>query len=187
MASGALLIVAAALGWFAETETARELDLDLERFVAVLPLPPLLLLLTSLPNVHSRSSSATGGLGAIGFVLTVIGLLLVIGAFVLSSFLPEERQTNTLYYYLGGVPLLVGSFMFATAAWRLGAFPRGGALLLILGWLGFWVAPVVQQPPIFFVPALCLFGSGWIWLGYYLATERGPSVLTEEQLRLRGG
>jgi hypothetical protein len=186
MGSGVLLVIATLLESISDSDLfTGALDGTL---AIILPLPPLLLLLIALPKIAhaNQGTSASGGLGGIGFVLTVTGLLVVLSAFLVVALFPDESRVAQVSYLAGGALLLIGTLFFAVATRRAGVFPRGGGLLLVLGWVGYWVSPAIDSPPLFFVPALCLFGAAWIWLGYMLVTER-PAILSNAEVTAREG
>lgn len=186
MGSGVLLVIATL------SESISDSDLFIgaldETLAIVLPLPPLLLLLIALPKIAhgNQGRSASGGLGGIGFVLTVTGLLVVLSAFFVVALFPDESRVAQVSYLAGGALLLTGTLFFAVATRRAGVFPRGGGFLLLLGWVGYWVSPAIDNPPLFFVPALSLLGAAWIWLGYMLVTDR-PAVLSHAEVTAREG
>jgi len=178
VASGAILALAAVFAWsdqgFAEDPATRW-------YLITAPLPPLLLLLNWLPSLHENQRKHIDWKGRYGSIGTLAGSIVVIGALIAAALGPEGSMMRDGMFYAGGLALLTGTALLAMCAWGAHVFPRGGGVLLAVGWVGFWTSPMVASPPLFFIPALCLFGAGWTWLAHALAFER-PRVLTEAEM-----
>ena len=145
------------------------------------PLVPILVLLNFLPGLHERQKKHIDWKGRTGSVLTLSGSIGVITALLTGILQPERTTVVDALFFVGGMILLIGSGLLAACMYSAHVFPRGGGILLLVGWFGFWMAPAVGSTPLFFVPSLCLLGAGWTWLSHAVAFER-PYVLSEDEM-----
>lgn len=145
------------------------------------PLAPILVLLNFLPGLHERQKKHIDWKGRSGSVFTLAGSTVVIAALIAGALQPQAAALTDGLFFVGGLVLLIGSGFFAACMYTAHVFPRGGGVLLAVGWFGFWIAPAVSNSPLFFVPALCLLGAGWMWLSHAVAFER-PRILSEAEM-----
>ena len=150
-------------------------------YLYAVPLVPVLVLLNFLPGLHERQKKHIDWKGRWGSVATLAGSIGVIGALIAGALRPERTDLINALFFAGGLVLLVGTGFLASCMYTAHVFPRGGGILLAVGWFGFWIAPAVASSPLFFVPALCLLGAGWTWLSHAIAFER-PRILSEAEM-----
>ena len=145
------------------------------------PLVPILVLLNFLPGLHERQKKHIDWKGRSGAVFTLAGSIIIISALIAGGLQPDRAAVIDGLFFVGGLVVLIGSGFFAACMYTAHVFPRGGGVLLAVGWFGFWIAPAVASSPLFFVPSLCLLGAGWTWLSHAVAFER-PRVLSENEM-----
>jgi hypothetical protein len=144
--------------------------------------PPHLLLAVGLVGLYlwQTRQGQFGWLGTVGFILVVtacvvialggLAIVFVDGVLkapvgVLDSIHPVELL------------LIIGAVLFSMATMRAGLLPRGGALLIIVGALGFFGIAFAGIAPEWFISvAVVLSGAGWAWLGYALWSETSKSA-----------
>lgn len=175
--AGAAVALIAGLG-FVDVEILEE---STRWYLYAAPLAPILVLLNFLPGLHEKQRKHIDWKGRTGSILTLSGSIGVITALITGILEPEKTAVVDALFFVGGLVLLCGSGLLAACMYTAHVFPRGGGILLTVGWFGFWMAPAVASSPLFFVPSLCLLGAGWTWLSHAVAFER-PRVLTESEM-----
>ena len=182
--TGAALVVAGAgvgliavLGYLDD----RLLDESTRWYLFAAPLVPILVLLNFLPGLHERQQKHIDWKGQMGSICTLVGSIGVITALISGTLQPDRTMVITALFFIGGLVLLTGTGFLAACMYTAHVFPRGGGILLALGWFGFWLAPAVANSPLFFVPSLCLLGAAWTWLSHAVAFER-PRILSEKEV-----
>lgn len=140
-------------------------------FWKLFPSAPLLLLV-GLIGLHLRFSGRSGRLERIAFVVTLVGLVLVVvgdvGEFWLgldNVFIMTAPAYRTLR--LGLLVLAVGTMLFGVATARDETLPVWGALPFAIGGLCGLVAFSADLET-FGAALWVLFGVGWAWLGFSL-------------------
>jgi hypothetical protein len=189
IAGGLLVVVAAIVGW---------LFVDFENFavaaatgtyilVALLFLLGAILVLGGLVGLYARQSEEAGSLGLVGFLVTFLGMALVVGASWESTFTepalaqlaPELLAQDppgwvafgfTLTYVLASL----GWLLFGVATLRAGVYSRAAAILLVLG----AIISFVPLPLTEVILAVAI-----AWLGFDLFT--GRDVSAERPARVR--
>jgi uncharacterized membrane protein len=142
----------------------RVLSTDWGEDVMLLTTPALVVFW--LTGVYLRQREESGTLGGIGYLVSTLGALLLVGygfAMVVVSRLLGESASTTLMAGVGRVPLVavdaplvVGVMLLGVATIRAGVFPRGATVLWMIG-----VAQTVLIP-VFPIGAV-LLGAGLIW------------------------
>jgi hypothetical protein len=179
---GLLIVVAAIVGL---------LFVDFENFAvaaatgsyilfALLSLLGAILVLGGLVGLYACQSREAGSLGLLGFLVTFLGMALIVGASweatftepALAQVAPELLAQDppgwldfgfTLTYVLASV----GWLLFGVATLRAGVYPRAAAILLIVGALiSFVPLPLTEV----------ILAVAIAWLGFDLFTGRGVSV-----------
>jgi O-antigen/teichoic acid export membrane protein len=143
-------------------------------FWKLFPSAPLLLL-AGLIGLHAVISGRSGWLERAGFILALLGLVLILAGDVGQFWLGLDDvyiMTAPAYraFRLGLVVLAVGSLIFGVAAGRDRALPVWGALPFAIGALCGLVSfsrELGQLGAVLWI----LFGLGWAWLGLVLLTE----------------
>ena len=143
-------------------------------FWKLFPSAPLLLLV-GLIGLHAVSSGRSGWLEKAGFILALMGLVLIVVGDVGEFWLGLDDvyiMTAPAYraFRIGLVALAVGSLLFGVAAGRDGTLPAWGALPFAIGSLC-GLASVVRDLGQFGAALWILFGLGWAWLGLALFVE----------------
>jgi hypothetical protein len=122
-----------------------------------------------------------GWLGTVGIILIVAasvvialgGLAIVFIDGVLKA--PEEAL-NDIVHPLELV-VVIGAVLFGMATMQVNDLPSGGALLIIVGALGFFGIAFAGVGPEWLVSvAVAILGAGWAWLGYALWSQIGGSA-----------
>jgi hypothetical protein len=122
-----------------------------------------------------------GWLGTVGVILIVTasvliavgGLAIVIIDGVLKA--PEDAL-NDIVHPLELV-VVIGAVLFGMATMQVDDLPSGGALLIIVGALGFFGIAFAGVGPEWLVSvAVAILGAGWAWLGYALWSQIGGSA-----------
>ncbi len=152
VAAGVLLVVTQLLGALAfvvvDADPARRARSPLVGVNGLLTLLAVYLLL-GLVGLYARQSAASGTLGLVGFLVAVLGTMLLAGAWWWEAFavpyaaaeapaLVAEPPTGRL---LAGAVVSFGVFalgwvLFGLASVRARVFPRDAAILLVIGGLG---------------------------------------------------
>jgi hypothetical protein len=134
------------------------------------------LVLLALVGLYTRQSVPSGALGLVGFLTAFFGGTIYTGityvnAFAVPAalgFVPEGGLTNTSplqeAIWIAELWWVIGLVLFAVAIIRAHVLPRGGAILLAIGAL------------VFFVPVI--FGAALAWLGSALWSEGDGAVAT---------
>lgn len=143
--------------------------------------PAPLLLLLGLIGLQLRQSGSSGLLEKVGFLVTVVGLLMVIAGDVGLYWLGIDDifiLTAPAYrvFRIGLLVLAVGSILFAVTSPREGALPTWGLLPFVVGSLCGLVS-FARDFGSFGAVMWALFGVGWAWLGFSLAIEGFLSFL----------
>ncbi len=129
-----------------------------------------------------------GWLGTIGVILIVTasvlialgGLAIVIVDGVLKA--PEE-VLNDIVHPLE-LLVIIGAVLFGMATMNVNVLPSGGALLIIVGALGFFGISFAGVGPEWLISvAVAVLGAGWAWLGYALLSEIGRSAQQPKRVR----
>ena len=143
-------------------------------FWKLFPSAPLLLLV-GLIGLHLRFSGRSGRLERAAFVVTLVGLVLIIvgdvGEFWLgldNVFIMTAPAYRTLR--LGLLVLAAGTMLFGVATARDETLPVWGALPFAIGGLCGFVAFVADLGT-FGAALWVLFGVGWAWLGFALLVD----------------
>jgi hypothetical protein len=141
------------------------------------------LLLLGLVGLYARQSAAAGTLGLVGFLVAVLGTMLLAGAWWLEAFAVPfaadkapalVRETPAGRLLAGGAVsfgvFALGWVLFGLASLRARVFPRDAAVLLIIGGV---VGLLIAVVPGAGVPlALAV-----VWMGMWLLrSERGGQV-----------
>ena len=134
-----------------------------------------LLLLIGLVGLHFRISGRSRRLESAGFLLALLGLVLILAGNVGQFWLGIDDAyivTAPAYraFRLGLVVLAVGSTLFGVAAARDGRLPLWGTLPFVVGALLGLVA-FVGDLGSFGAMLWILFGVGWAWLGLALLLD----------------
>ena len=152
--------------------------------------PAPLLILLGLIGLQLRQSGRSGLLEKVGFVVVVLGLIMVIAGdiglywlgiddiFILTA--PAYRT-----FRLGLLVLAVGSILFALTSPRDGALPTWGLLPFAVGSLCGLIS-FARDLGSFGAVLWILFGVGWAWLGFSLVVE-GFSSFLRTRRTTRGG
>jgi hypothetical protein len=143
-------------------------------FWKLFPSAPLLLLI-GLMGLHFRISGRSGRFERAGFLLALLGLILILAGNVGQFWLGIDDtyiMTAPAYraFRLGLLVLAVGSIVFGAAAARVGALPRWGTLPFVVGALCGLVA-FLGDLGTFGAMLWILFGVGWAWLGLALLLD----------------
>jgi hypothetical protein len=129
-----------------------------------------------------------GGLGTVGVILIVTasvlialgGLAIVIVDGVLRA--PEEALNDIVHPL--ELLVIMGTVLFGMATMNVNVLPSGGALLIIVGALGFFGISFAGVGPEWLISvAVAVLGAGWAWLGYALWSESGESAHQPKRVR----
>ena len=154
---------------------------------ALLSLLGAILVLGGLVGLYARQSEQAGPLGLLGFLVTFLGMALIVGASWASTFTepalaqvaPELLAQDppgwlnfgfTLTYVLASL----GWLLFGVATLRAGVYPRAAAILLM-------VRAVISFVPLLLTEVILAVVIAW--LGFELLTGRGVSA--EQPARVR--
>jgi hypothetical protein len=147
--------------------------------------PAPLFLLLGLIGLQLRQWERSGLLEKLGFLLTSLGLVMVMaGDFGLywlgidDVFIVTAPAYNT--FRIGLIVLAVGSILFAVTSPRDGALPSWGLLPFVLGSLCGLIS-FSRDLGSFGAVLWILFGAGWAWLGLSLAVEGFSSYLRKRR------
>jgi hypothetical protein len=143
--------------------------------------PAPLLILLGLIGLQLRQSEHSGLLEKLGFLVTVVGLIMVmvgdVGLYWLGVddiFIVTAPAYNT--FRIGLVVVAVGAMLFAVTSPRDGALPTWGLLPFVVGSLCGLVS-FSRDFGSFGAVLWILFGIGWAWLGLSLVVEGFSSFL----------
>ena len=129
-----------------------------------------------------------GWLGTIGVILIVTasvlialgGLAIVIVDGVLKA--PEEALNEVVHPL--ELLVIIGAVLFGMATMQMNVLPSGGALLIIVGALGFFGISFAGVGPEWLISvAVAVLGVGWAWLGYALLLKIGRSAQQPKRVR----
>ena len=128
-----------------------------------------------------------GWLGTISFFLApTVSMLIALGGFVIvwvDGVLKAPVGVLEIVHPLE-LLLFIGSVLFGMATMRASLLPRGGALLIIVGALGFFGIAFAGVGPEWLISvAVTILGAGWAWLGYALWSESGGSAQHPKRVR----
>jgi hypothetical protein len=143
-----------------------------------------LLLPLGLVGLYARQLEASGLLGLVGFVVAFIGTVLVAGFFWTSAFIApllavEAPELLAVLVALPGffrsfIVFAFGWLLFGVATLRAGIYPRGAAVLLIVG----AVLVVIPRP----LTSIVL-DAAVVWMGYILFRGGGTPAEHPERVR----
>ena len=134
------------------------------------------------------SQGRFGWLGTVGFILIVTAsVLITLGGLAIvyidGVLRANEEALNDIVHPLELV-VMIGAVLFGMATMRVNVLPSGGALLIIIGALGFFgIAFVGVGPEWLRAVAVAILGAGWAWLGYALWSESGEAVQQPKRVR----
>ena len=129
-----------------------------------------------------------GWLGTVGVILIVTasvlialgGLAIVIVDGVLKA--PEEALNEVVHPL--ELLVMIGAVLFGMATMQMNVLPSGGALLVIVGALGFFGISFAGVGPEWLISvAVAVLGVGWAWLGYALLLKVGSSAQQPKRVR----
>jgi uncharacterized membrane protein (DUF485 family) len=136
-------------------------------------------LLIALTGLYAMQATAAGRLGLVGYLVAALGTLLVAGDWWYESFIapliaaqaPELLRTALSGSILVGLAATFGSFalgwvLFGIASYRAGVFPRGAAILMVVG----GIAGILALVAPFQVPLALAVG----WMGSWLLRSAVP-------------
>ena len=150
-----------------------------------------MLIVVGLPGVYSRQAQRAGLLGLIGFLFTLVYILIqgVVGDTIEAFILPflasaapsllkgSPPQGLVIFFLVGGLLGLVGSISLGVTMLRATVLTRWVGLPLIVGVVlslgGSFLPPVVGTT------GTVLFLLGLAWLGFGVWSSRQPSVQPE--------
>ena len=143
--------------------------------------PAPLLLLLGLLGLQLRQSGRSGLLEKLGFLVTIVGLVMVIAGDIGLYWLGVDDifiVTAPAYnaFRFGLLVVAVGSILFAVTSPRGGALPTWGLLPFVVGSLCGLVS-FSRDFGSFGAILWILFGVGWAWLGLSLVVEGFSSFL----------
>jgi hypothetical protein len=151
--------------------------------------PPHALLAVGLVGLYlwQTRQAHFGWLGTVGFILVVTacvvialgGLAIVFVDGVLKAPVGALDAIHPVELLL-----LIGAVLFSLATMRADLLPRGGALLIIVGALGFFGIAFAGVGPEWLISvAVVILGAGWAWLGYALWSESGKVAQQPQRVR----
>jgi hypothetical protein len=151
--------------------------------------PPHALLAVGLVGLYlwQTRQGRFGWLGTVGFILIVTACVVIaLGGlaiiFVDGVLKAPVGVLDTIHPV--ELLLLIGSVLFSMATMRVNVLPSGGALLIIVGALGFFGIAFAGVGPEWLVSvAVAILGAGWAWLGYALWSESGESAQQPKRVR----
>jgi uncharacterized membrane protein (DUF485 family) len=138
-------------------------------------------LLIALIGLYARQATAAGRLGLLGFLVASLGTVLLAGDWWYETFVapliaaqaPELLRTAPGGSILIGATVTFGSFavgwvLFGIASFRAGVFPRGAAILMVLG----GITGILALAAPFQIPLALAVG----WMGWSLLRGAVPEV-----------
>jgi hypothetical protein len=145
--------------------------------------PAPLLILLGLIGLQLRQSGRSGLLEKVGFLVTVLGLAMIIAGDIGLYWLGIDDifiVTAPAYgaFRLGLLVLAVGSILFALTSPRDGALPTWGLLPFVVGSLCGLIS-FARDLGSFGAVLWILFGVGWAWLGFSLVVAGFASLATK--------
>ncbi|CAN5802985.1 MAG: hypothetical protein ACR2FR_08900 [Rubrobacter sp.] len=151
--------------------------------------PPHALLAVGLVGLYlwQTRQGRFGWLGTVGFILIVAACVVIaLGGlaiiFVDGVLKAPVGVLDTIHPV--ELLLLIGSVLFSMATMRVNVLPSGGALLIIVGALGFFGIAFAGVGPEWLISvAVAILGAGWAWLGYALWSEIGGSAQQPKRVR----
>jgi hypothetical protein len=129
-----------------------------------------------------------GWLGTVGFILIVAASVVIalgglVIVFVDGVLRAKAEVLNDIVHPLEYL-VIIGAVLFSMATMRVNTLPSGGALLIIIGALGFFgIAFVGVGPEWLRAVAVAILGAGWAWLGHALWSESGEAVQQPKRVR----
>lgn len=183
LVSAVLSVIGDILRLFVDVESAAVATGTSYALVFGLYLVGGVLLLLGLVGLYASQSEAAGVLGLVGFLVAFAGTALLVGAlwfelFITPALATEAPELAEAELGLAGFILVLltgalGWVLFGAATLRARVYPRGAAVLLIIGGLAAFVP----------VPLAGIVFSGAVaWMGFILFTGRSVSV--EEPARV---
>ncbi|MDP8939576.1 MAG: hypothetical protein M3N10_04660 [Actinomycetota bacterium] len=183
LVSAAVSVIGDILRLFVDVESAGSATGTSYALVFGLHLIGSVLLLLGLVGLYVSQSEAAGVLGLVGFLVAFAGTALLVGAlwfelFITPALAAEAPELAEAELGLAGFILVLltgalGWVLFGAATLRARVYPRGAAVLLIVGGL------VAFAP----VPLAGIIFSGAVaWMGFILFT--GRVVSSEEPARV---
>jgi hypothetical protein len=152
--------------------------------------PAPLLILLGLVGIQLRQSERSGLLEKLGFVVTIVGLVMVmagdIGLYWLGVddiFIVTAPAYNA--FRIGLLVVAVGSILFAVTSPSDGSLPTWGLLPFVVGSLCGLIS-FSRDFGSFGAVLWILYGVGWAWLGFSLVVE-GFSSFLRARRATRGG
>ncbi|GHP00137.1 hypothetical protein KSF_101840 [Reticulibacter mediterranei] len=150
-----------------------------------------MLIVVGLPGVYSRRAQQAGLLGLIGFLFTLVYILIqgVVGDTVEAFILPflasaapsllkgSPPQGLVIFFLIGGLLGLVGSVLLGVTMLRAKTVARWAGLPLIVGVVLSLAAPFL--PPVVGTTGSVLFLIGLAWLGFGVWSSRQPTSQPE--------
>ena len=128
-----------------------------------------------------------GWLGTVGFILIVIpSVVIALGGLAIVFVDGVLKAPVGVLDTIHPLELLVmiGAVLFGMAVMRVNVLPSRGALLVIVGALGFFgIAFAGIRPEWLISVAVAILGAGWAWLGYALWSESGESAQQPKRVR----
>lgn len=144
------------------------------------------------PGMYIRQARPTGGVGIIGFVLTVFGVLLDLGlALIFVTVLPwlATAAPKLLNFANGGPPALLvvlygaflllgaGSLILGIATTQARVLPRGAGVLLIVSGVANLISIPAWPLGVFGFIGQFLFAGGLAWVGYALVSQQAEEAI----------
>ncbi len=151
--------------------------------------PPHALLAVGLVGLYlwQTRQGRIGWLGTVGFILVVAACVVIaLGGLAIVFVDGVLRAPVGVLDSIHPVELLliIGAVLFSMATMRADLLPRGGALLIIVGALGFFGIAFAGVAPEWLISvAVVILGAGWAWLGYALWLESGESAQQPNRVR----
>ncbi len=151
--------------------------------------PPHALLAVGLAGLYlwQTRQGRFGWLGTVGFILVVTACVVIaLGGLAIVFVDGVLKAPVGVLDAIHPVELLliIGSVLFSMATMRANVLPSGGALLIIVGALGFFGIAFAGVGPEWLISvAVAILGAGWAWLGYALWSESGESAQQPKRVR----
>jgi hypothetical protein len=151
--------------------------------------PPHALLAVGLVGLYlwQTRQGRIGWLGTVGFILVVTACVVIaLGGLAIVFVDGVLRAPVGVLDSIHPIELLliIGAVLFSMATMRADLLPRGGALLIIVGALGFFGIAFAGVAPEWLISvAVVILGAGWAWLGYALWLESGESAQQPTRVR----
>jgi hypothetical protein len=168
---------------YSEAATASSFTIVQAAFIIAVALTGL-----GLVGFYAHQAQETGSLGLVAFVVSFLGLILAAGvvwgeAFFgawLAGAAPQLLQSNPSGAFAAGIFIsyflyTFGWVLFGLASFRGGVFPRGAAVVLIVGALMFVIISLLELP----FESIVL-GAALAWMGYAQWSGASEPVLIAE-------